>query len=66
MNTPEPCDVCKNLYFDAMNKNNPSYVAECKKGLEMGNKKCESFEHYRSQENTYMSFGDILRKYIDQ
>lgn len=39
MNTPEPCDKCKNLYYDPLLKDNPLHVAICKLGLEMVNKK---------------------------
>jgi hypothetical protein len=29
MNTPKPCDTCKNLYYDVMQRENPDYMAEC-------------------------------------
>lgn len=68
MNTPNPCDKCINLYYDPMCKDDPSYMAECKFNLILGNIKCKKFEHYRSQksDNNVLSFGDILRKYIEQ
>lgn len=35
MNTPKPCDSCTYLYYDCIQKDNPGYKAECKKGNEM-------------------------------
>lgn len=51
MNTPEPCDKCCFLYVNAMQKDNPSYMAECTKGLRMGNKNCVEFKKIRKQES---------------
>ena len=47
MNTPEPCCCCGQLYVDAMQKDNPNYIAECMnpKG-EFGNKECKGFTTY--------------------
>jgi hypothetical protein len=64
MNTPEPCDKCKHLYYNALCKDDPFYEAECKFELEMGNSKCLKFLHYRSQNEHTLSFGNILRKCI--
>jgi len=44
MNTPKPCINCKNLYACAMSKDDPTYQAECKLELPMGNMKCKSYE----------------------
>lgn len=44
MNTPSPCDKCEHLYYDCMQKDNPSDSAECKLGLSLGNKKCPKFK----------------------
>lgn len=44
MNTPKPCNTCKNLYWDCMCEDDPSYDAECKLDLEMGNKKCKEYK----------------------
>jgi len=48
MNTPEPCDSCKHLYANAMEKENPAYMAECKKGYEMGVKTCLGYRHWKT------------------
>jgi hypothetical protein len=60
MNTPEPCDKCFNLYWDVMQEDDPSYSAECKLGLLMGNMDCEEF--YPCDISSYMS----LKKYIEK
>ena len=36
MNTPKPCDTCGRLYVDCMAKDDPSHMAECKLGFELG------------------------------
>lgn len=46
MNTPKPCDTCKNLYWDCLQEDNPFYTAECKRNLQMGNKKCKEYKEY--------------------
>jgi len=45
MNTPKPCDSCLHLYYDALQKDNPSYKAECKKGMKM-KPGCKEYKHY--------------------
>ena len=40
MNTPKPCDTCKQLYVDAMQKDNPLCMAECKLGLPLDIEDC--------------------------
>ena len=52
MNTPEPCDKCKHLYWDCMREDDPSYEAECKKNLKMGNKKCKGYKKYNANIQT--------------
>ena len=47
MNTPEPCDKCKHLYYDALQKDNPVYLVECKIGRNLGDMECEFFVHWK-------------------
>ena len=47
MNTPEPCDFCEHLYWNALYKDDPTYEAECKKEHTLGNKACPDFKDYR-------------------
>ena len=46
-NTPSPCDMCNNLYYDVMTKDDPTASSECLKKLEMGNEECPSFSQYK-------------------
>lgn len=50
MNTPKPCDSCLNLYYDAMQKDNPKYLSECKKKLELGKLNCKEYKHYKEKQ----------------
>ena len=43
MNTPKPCDTCRNLYVDAMSKDNPTYQAECKLKIPLGEMNCNKY-----------------------
>jgi len=52
MNTPKPCDTCTHLYYDAMQKLNPNYMAECKEELEMGKKDCLKHTEWRSKDGS--------------
>ena len=40
MNTPYPCYDCDNLYWNVLYEDDPSYMAECMLGLEMGDEEC--------------------------
>ena len=53
-NTPKPCDSCKHLYYDCMQKDNPAYDAECKYNCEMGNKDCESYTKWIDKDDVLM------------
>ena len=44
MNTPKPCDTCKNLYWDVMSEDDPCSMAECKYGMPMGDMFCKGYE----------------------
>lgn len=44
MNTPEPCDTCKNLYYDCLYKDDESYSAECKEQHIMGVSDCKWYK----------------------
>ena len=46
MNTPKPCDTCVHLYYDAFSKDDPSYMAECKKGHDL-EKNCLDYKYYK-------------------
>jgi hypothetical protein len=46
MNTPSPCNTCVHLYYDALQKDNPDYTAECKLMLELGNLDCKEYKHW--------------------
>lgn len=50
MNTPFPCYKCCHLYVDCMQEDNPSYMAECKLGLQMGDSKCDYFSRWEEKE----------------
>jgi len=47
MNTPKPCDTCRNLYFNCLYKDIETYMAECKLGNEMGNKGCPDYLNWK-------------------
>ena len=49
MNTPKPCDSCKNLYYDCLQEDDVYYTAECSLGLELGNITCSKYEHYKEE-----------------
>jgi len=46
MNTPIPCNTCINLYFDCMCEDDPTYCAECKLNLTLGDKKCKNYKKF--------------------
>jgi hypothetical protein len=49
MNTPKPCDTCGWLYADCMQKDNPTYQAECmcrKEDCTYGKKGCPNWVHW--------------------
>jgi hypothetical protein len=52
MNTPPPCNSCANLYVNCLHKNDPNYLAECKKGHELGDE-CEDYEYWQSVHKHY-------------
>lgn len=43
MNVPKPCCFCKNLYYDAMQKDSPNCFVECWKGHKLGGVDCPDF-----------------------
>lgn len=47
MNTPEPCDTCKHLYYDPLYEDDPDCLIECKLGNEMGNKDCPDYLNWK-------------------
>ena len=49
MNTPEPCDTCKHLYWDCRCEDDPAYTAECKLELELGNLDCVKYDRDREE-----------------
>ena len=52
MNTPEPCDKCKYLYYNVLFMNNPADASqECKLEHELGNPLCKHFCHWMIKNN---------------
>lgn len=49
MNTPEPCCRCANLYWDCLREDDPSDMAECKLGLELGNPNCPKYKYWEER-----------------
>jgi len=47
MNTPSPCNKCLHLYYDVMCEDDPSYMAECKLNLPIGNERCKKFKEWK-------------------
>lgn len=52
MNTPSPCDTCKHLYYNVLCEDDPSYMAECKKDLLMGDEKCKEYKYWEDCNET--------------
>lgn len=46
MNTPDPCGSCGFCYADCMQEENSADMAECLKGLAMGNDNCAGYKHF--------------------
>lgn len=62
MNTPEPCNKCIHLYVNALNKDDPFYMTECKLDLEMGVEACEKFSYWKSTTTKTPEMKDLLER----
>jgi hypothetical protein len=50
MNTPKPCDSCKNLYWNCTTEDDPSDMAECKYEMPMGDMFCKGYQKDKGHE----------------
>jgi len=64
MNTPKPCDICKHLYYDALSKDDPFYMAECKLNMTMGNIDCKHYLNYEEKKE-YMTQMEQLKNWVE-